>query len=881
MNNHSRTIVAFIVGLLLATSCNESVVVPPVVDPALCGNDRLDPGESCDGQLFASWVHAECQENEFFDASYLHCTSACEVDFSQACRTARCGNQVIDPGEECDSQTMPALQFACTDPDESKVYCRDCRIVDLGACETLSPLCGNGVLDEGELCDGTLFRSGSQTCPAGMTPIPGGTFRCLSSCQVIDVSAACTTTTEPPITCGNAQLDDGEACDGSLFAQDALENALADVTCAPGYEIDASRVRCSKDCSIDTSQVCRPIIYALISEVVPYLTVSGTSISLKGLAIELTNMDNLQSVDVTACALGLMNSAGVQITYPFVDFGVTELRPRTPLVLCDQDGEFFGDACDAIIPHAGGIVENLPGHALLGVFCGEALAPIDLLNLDSLAAAIQYGGVNFVRRCGAMPVTEPSQALLGEGWVISSDTTGAPTYGLGVHCPNEGAMITQCAYTIDRTTLTDRSQSVELALTLVVPGITDKTPGTDVNPGMGIEFIAGQLSGNNVSQSIIHRAIVRPDLSHFDETGVDRYIGTLRNYHNYEGFLSYDAGEYVLDAAITFDNGVSYIYCGPDGIIEDYKTYIEGTRNRLSVSYDDGDGFCGDGIIQPSEVCDGALFLPEALLCDNESEVIAFPDKVKCSCSMVNTSAACASPVPGCGDGVLADGEMCDGDQFNHEEIAKTCKSGTIYTPSRTTCTATCQANTANACLPKTQLVFDEFIIHYDGTGTIDAFAIAMVLNSDEPIDSAACTLSFLDSSHKLFSYISLYRFFPADSEDFNIYPCQSLVFCTQRSTTTVLGNGSAGPCDIYIRPEDFFGVLHKLAVIQLTCGGEFLDFFDVSGLKGQFPLGVDYGKTIDGLPWPNVNTVSLTQRMVLEHDREFSLEGFGEGCEP
>ncbi|MCL2325717.1 MAG: hypothetical protein FWC40_04370, partial [Proteobacteria bacterium] len=204
-----------------------------------------------------------------------------------------------------------------------------------------------------------------------------------------------------------------------------------------------------------------------------------------------------------------------------------------------------------------------------------------------------------------------------------------------------------------------------------------------------------------------------------------------------------------------------------------------------------------------------------------------------------------------------------------------------VYAPSRTTCSAICQANTANACLPKTHLVFDEFVTHYDGTGTLDAFAIAMVLNSDEAIDSAACTLGFLDSAHKLFSYISLSRFFPTGSADLNIYPCQSLVFCTQRSTTAVLGNGSDGPCDIYIRPEDFFGILNKLAVIQLTCGGVFLDFFDVSGLKGQLKLGVDYGKTVDGLPWPNINTVSLTQRMTLDHDREFSLEGFGEGCTP
>jgi len=82
---------------------------------------------------------------------------ACRTD----CRPARCGDEVVDPGEECE----PALDERCRESDCRFFRCGD-GVVDPGeACDPASgagdgcrencvlPHCGDGILDEGEACD--------------------------------------------------------------------------------------------------------------------------------------------------------------------------------------------------------------------------------------------------------------------------------------------------------------------------------------------------------------------------------------------------------------------------------------------------------------------------------------------------------------------------------------------------------------------------------------------------------------------------------------------------------------------------------------------------------------------------------------------------------
>ena len=89
-----------------------------------------------------------------------------------------CGNGVVDSGEDCDGTDMTQ----CLDTQ----VCLNCQCV-------YSVGCGNGVVDGDEECDGTDMTG------------------CLSTQECIDCQ--CVYVVEAP-SCGNGVVDDGEDCDG-------------------------------------------------------------------------------------------------------------------------------------------------------------------------------------------------------------------------------------------------------------------------------------------------------------------------------------------------------------------------------------------------------------------------------------------------------------------------------------------------------------------------------------------------------------------------------------------------------------------------------------------------------------------------------------------
>jgi cysteine-rich repeat protein len=92
----------------------------------LCGNTTLDSGEECDGALLGGMTCATVPGG--FTDGTLTCASDCRFDTS-GCST--CGNNVPEPGEECDDgnttagdgcsptcqhEALPVLYFATGDP---------------------------------------------------------------------------------------------------------------------------------------------------------------------------------------------------------------------------------------------------------------------------------------------------------------------------------------------------------------------------------------------------------------------------------------------------------------------------------------------------------------------------------------------------------------------------------------------------------------------------------------------------------------------------------------------------------------------------------------------------------------------------------------------
>lgn len=227
---------------------------PPTCVPAVCGNGVAESGEECDGTDLDG---QSC--DELGAVGILACDDDCTFDTCDCiwegepptCGPPVCGNGWVEDGEACDGSTEGSDGWVptCTDllmaPHAGEPACASDCTYDTSGCT----LCGNGIVDDGEACDGE-----GPTCSE--LGLGVGVAACTAACE-LDVSA-CT-------LCGNGVVDDGEACDGAAIPTTCSDQGflLGTLSCDNACGLDLSGCSTCGDGIVSGDEPCDPTVPGL------------------------------------------------------------------------------------------------------------------------------------------------------------------------------------------------------------------------------------------------------------------------------------------------------------------------------------------------------------------------------------------------------------------------------------------------------------------------------------------------------------------------------------------------------------------------------------------------------------------------------------------
>lgn len=253
---------------------------------ALCGNGEVEGDEACDQGDMAGKT---CQ-TEGFASGGLQCTPDCKLDTSN-CNT--CGNNVADPGEECDGTDLGGVS-TCDDINagtaaEPLLCSPDCTY-DLSNCSG----CGDGVITSPEDCEPATATTKADLGGATCTDLgwDGGNLDCNASCRFNETGC---------YACGDAQKNGIEQCDGADFGG----KGCGDFDAITGEPFTSGSLSCSGDCKIDTSNCMRcgdGVVTG--SEVCDEGELNGETCETQGFSDGLLTCGaTCKSYDVSACTL--------------------------------------------------------------------------------------------------------------------------------------------------------------------------------------------------------------------------------------------------------------------------------------------------------------------------------------------------------------------------------------------------------------------------------------------------------------------------------------------------------------------------------------------------------------------------------------------------
>jgi len=187
------------VALGLVTGCAKS-------SGSDCGNGRIDGAEQCDG---AELTAPDCAAlNLGFGP--LKCNFDCSFDLSACSNANVCGNGTVEGSESCDGFDLGGETCDTLNLGAGTLSCQpDCSFNTAGCAN--SAVCGNGVVEGPEQCDG--FNLNGRSCATLGQGFNGGTLAC-DTASCLYNTTACTEGT----LCGNGIREASELCDGADLA---------------------------------------------------------------------------------------------------------------------------------------------------------------------------------------------------------------------------------------------------------------------------------------------------------------------------------------------------------------------------------------------------------------------------------------------------------------------------------------------------------------------------------------------------------------------------------------------------------------------------------------------------------------------------------------
>ncbi|MBO5752841.1 MAG: hypothetical protein J6S69_03995, partial [Proteobacteria bacterium] len=243
MNKKFLLICACTLAATAMLGCNEAQNWPDK-DNATCGNGIREVGEICD--TIASVTCSYYDPTQAWASGTPGCSDTCQLtqgtcSLSSAVGGAYCGNNTIDGAEPCDGYMFADTTMTCASVlgagATGALTCQNCQISTANC--TLPSTCGNGIIDAGEVCDGTQFNGATCTAPGGAQM--EGNLRCVD-CISIDRSG-CTPVEGSYCGDGNIDTADGELCDGSNLGG----KTCADIAAGTTGELKCNPSTCQYD----------------------------------------------------------------------------------------------------------------------------------------------------------------------------------------------------------------------------------------------------------------------------------------------------------------------------------------------------------------------------------------------------------------------------------------------------------------------------------------------------------------------------------------------------------------------------------------------------------------------------------------------------------